>query len=69
MQRKNVCTGSCAVDVSTTGTVRNPIDDVVRALSTGFKSGRWASHIEPVPIPSKNEIIDQIGRASCRERV
>lgn len=53
MRRKNELTGSCAIDTTGAGAVRNPIDGVVRALSAGFKGGQWASHIEPVPIPSK----------------
>ncbi len=44
-------------------TERNPVPGVVRALSEGFKSGRWASHIEPVPIPSKAEVIELIDQA------
>ena len=63
MQRKNELTGSCAIDTTGAGAVRNPIDSVVRALSAGFKGGQWASHIEPVPIPSKIEIIDLIEQA------
>ena len=63
MRRKNELTGSCAIDTTGAGAVRNPIDSVVRALSAGFKGGQWASHIEPVPIPSKIEIIDLIEQA------
>ena len=63
MRRKNELTGSCAIDTTGAGAVRNPIDGVVRALSAGFKGGQWASHIEPVPIPSKCEIIDLIEQA------
>lgn len=63
MQRKNELTGSCHRHHWCRGDCRNPIDSVVRALSAGFKGGQWASHIEPVPIPSKIEIIDLIEQA------
>jgi serine O-acetyltransferase len=60
MGKKEVLSGSCSTEAVSANTVRNPIPEVVSALSSGFKSGRWASHIEPVPIPSKSEIIDLI---------
>ena len=58
MGQKEMLGGSCKTDIVAAERVRNPIPQVVAALSEGFKSGRWASHIEPVPIPSKIEIID-----------
>jgi len=60
MGHKDVLAGSCRSETVTANAVRNPIPEVVASLSEGFKSGRWASHIEPVPIPSKNEVIDLI---------
>lgn len=51
---------SCSSDASCADTVQNPIPEVVEELSRGFKSGRWASHIEPVPIPLKSEVIDLV---------
>lgn len=60
MGHKDVLAGSCRSETVTANAVRNPIPGVVASLSEGFKSGRWASHIEPVPIPSKNEVIDLI---------
>ena len=60
MGRKEVLAGSCKTETVTAERVRNPIPQAVSALATGFKSGRWASHIEPVPIPSKSEVIDLI---------
>lgn len=60
MGQKEILAGSCSTESISANTVRNPIPEVVSRLSSGFKSGRWASHIEPVPIPSKSEIIDLI---------
>ena len=60
MGRNEVLAGSCKTETVTAERVRNPIPQAVSALTTGFKSGRWASHIEPVPIPSKSEVIDLI---------
>ncbi len=63
MGRNEVLAGSCKTETVTADRVRNPIPETVAALAEGFKSSRWASHIEPVPIPSKNEVIDLIEQA------
>ena len=60
MGQKEIQEGSCGTEAVAAITVRNPIPGVVDALSKGFKHGRWASHIEPVPIPSKSAVIDLI---------
>lgn len=63
MGQKDILSGSCRTESVLADKVRNPIPGVVSAMSQAFKSGRWASHIEPVPIPSKSEIIDLIEQA------
>ncbi|WP_448871430.1 serine O-acetyltransferase [Desulfobulbus propionicus] len=63
MRKKDVLAGSCKTETISANRVRNPIPDAVHALAKGFKSGRWASHIEPVPIPSKHAVIDLIEQA------
>lgn len=63
MGKNEVLSGSCRTETVTAERVRNPIPEAVAALAEGFKSGRWASHIEPVPIPSKDAIIDLIEQA------
>ena len=63
MGQKDILSGSCRTESVLADKVRNPIPSVVSAMSQAFKSGRWASHIEPVPIPSKSEIIDLIEQA------
>jgi len=63
MGKQDVLAGSCKTETITAERVRNPIPDAVTALAEGFRSGRWASHIEPVPIPSKQAIIHLIEQA------
>lgn len=55
----------CGRDTPLLQTVRDPVPKVVAALSRGFKNGQWASHIEPVPIPSKHEVIELIELIQC----
>lgn len=57
---QDLVTGNCASDTIAAEKITSPIPGVVKELAEGFKSGRLASHIEPVPIPSKEEIIDLI---------
>lgn len=61
---QELAVGSCSVDCSTDAVTAenlgNPIPSVVEELAQGFKSGRLTSHIEPVPIPSKDEVIKLI---------
>ncbi|PIE68573.1 MAG: serine acetyltransferase [Deltaproteobacteria bacterium] len=52
---ESVCT-----DEAATPPHRNPIPNAVRELAAGFKKGRWSSHIEPVPIPSRREVVNLI---------
>lgn len=63
------CTDSrgdfCRQDIPLSRTTRDPIPEVVAALSQGFKNGQWASHIEPVAIPSKHEVIELIELIQC----
>ncbi len=60
MFSRDLETDSCGSDPMSVERVDNPVPDVVRELSQGFKSDRLASHIEPVPIPSKEEVIDLV---------
>lgn len=63
MGKQDVLSGSCKMETLAADQVQNPIPKTVQALAEGFKSGRWASHIEPVPIPSKQAVIDLIEKA------
>ncbi len=63
MGSKELLDGTCNIDHSIVNRLDNPIPKTVSALSEGFKSGRWASHIEPIPIPLKQEVIGLIVQA------
>ncbi|WP_035245680.1 serine O-acetyltransferase [Desulfogranum mediterraneum] len=54
---------SCNSDAAAMANIDNPIPGVVAQLAQGFKDGRLASHIEPVPIPSKDAVIGLIEQA------
>ncbi|WP_446011512.1 serine O-acetyltransferase [Candidatus Electrothrix sp.] len=41
----------------------DPIPSIVNQLTEGFISKRWSSHIEPVPIPTKKEVVDLVLQA------
>ncbi|MDY0390002.1 serine O-acetyltransferase [Desulfobulbus oligotrophicus] len=65
MPQHDIRADSCRIEAFTAERMRNPIPAAVNALVEGFKNGRWTSHIEPVPIPSKGEVIDLIEQAQC----
>ncbi|PIE60082.1 MAG: serine acetyltransferase [Desulfobulbus propionicus] len=54
---------SCDVEAAIASRMDNPVPGVVAELADGFKSGRLSSHIEPVPIPSKDAIVDLLEQA------
>ncbi len=62
MTQKDILTGSCNSEAVAAESVVDPIPSVVEELGQGFKSGKWASHIEPVPIPSKSEVIELVAQ-------
>lgn len=60
--QQELVAGTCSTDCGTDAAggaakIVNPIPVVVKELAEEFKSGRLTSHIEPVPIPSKDEVI------------
>jgi serine O-acetyltransferase len=60
--QQELVAGTCSTDCGTDAAggaakIVNPIPAVVKELAEEFKSGRLTSHIEPVPIPSKDEVI------------
>ncbi|MBW1750431.1 MAG: serine acetyltransferase [Deltaproteobacteria bacterium] len=65
MGKKEVDSGECKSDVQPAGLVFDYIPSVVRQLVDGFTSKKWSSHIEPVPIPSKEEVVDLVQQARC----
>jgi serine O-acetyltransferase len=63
MGKKEVDSGECNSDMQPSRLVFDYIPGVVDQLSQGFISKKWSSHIEPVPIPSKQEVVDLILQA------
>lgn len=57
MRKKQADTGDCNSGVQPVKLVFDYIPSVVKELADGFTSRKWSSHIEPVPIPSKEEIV------------
>ena len=63
MGKNEVDSGKCNAEVRPTRLVFDSIPTVVRELADGFTSRKWSSHIEPVPIPSKEEVVDLVLQA------
>ncbi len=63
MGRKELISGECRSEIRPTGETAPPVSRIVRKLSQGFSSRKWSSHIEPVPIPSKQEVVDLVRQA------
>ncbi len=63
MGKKEVDIGQCSSEVQPARLVFDYIPAVVRELADGFTSRKWSSHIEPVPIPSKEEVVDLVQQA------
>ncbi len=63
MGKKEVDAGQCSSDVQPTRLVFDYIPSVVSQLAEGFTSKKWSSHIEPVPIPSKEEVVELVQQA------
>lgn len=51
-----VAADECNTDVRPARGHFSTIPPIVRQLTAGFASGKWSSHNEPVPIPSKEEV-------------
>lgn len=63
MGKKEVDAGQCNSDVQPARLVFDYIPSVVRQLAEGFTSKKWSSHIEPVSIPSKEEVVELVQQA------
>jgi serine O-acetyltransferase len=63
MGKKEVDSGTCNSDIQPARLVFDHVPDVVNQLVKGFISKKWSSHIEPVPIPSKQEVVDLVQQA------
>lgn len=60
MGKKERIAGICSSGIGPDGIRFNRIPQVVKELCSMFRSGNWTCHIEPVPIPSKDGIVDLI---------
>jgi len=63
MGKKEVESGECQPEVQPARLIFDHIPSVVNQLVQGFTSKKWSSHIEPVPIPSKKEVVDLVQEA------
>ena len=63
MGKKELNTGECQSAIQATPLQFDYIPSVVGQLVEGFTSKKWSSHIEPVPIPSKQEVVDLVLQA------
>lgn len=55
-EKKEFSAEECNSDVQPAENLFGTVPPVVRQLVAGFASGKWSSHKEPVPIPSKLEV-------------
>ncbi len=63
MGKKEIESGECSSGIQPTDLLFDDIPQVVRELAAGFTSQKWSCHIEPVPIPSRKEVVDLIQQA------
>jgi len=47
----------CSGDAGEAQEIFRDLPQVVQEMVAGFADGRWTSHIEPVPIPSRKEVV------------
>jgi len=55
-EKKEIVAAECDTDVRPAQGHFSTIPPIVSKLTAGFASGKWSSHNEPVPIPSKEEV-------------
>ncbi len=60
MGKKDIISGICDTDIPSLENHFNTIPTVVKKLTEGFKGKSWSSHIEPIPIPSRQEVVNLI---------
>ncbi|MCI5144658.1 MAG: serine acetyltransferase [Candidatus Electrothrix sp. AR3] len=63
MKKKEAALCQCDSDMLPSRQEFDFIPSVVSRMTGGFISRRWSSHIEPVAIPSKKEVVDLILQA------
>ncbi len=60
MGKKEIFSGVCETDIPPMESHFNAVPAVVKKLTNGFKTKDWSSHIEPIPIPSRQEVVNLI---------
>lgn len=60
MGKKEIFSGVCETDLPPMENHFDVVPTTVNKLITGFKTKSWSSHIEPVPIPSRQEVVNLI---------
>lgn len=60
MGQKELDAGICKSTLQASPLQFDYIPSVVEQLAEGFTSKKWSSHIEPVPIPSKQEVVELV---------
>ncbi|WP_457573911.1 serine O-acetyltransferase [Desulfolithobacter sp.] len=63
MGKQEIIAGECNTEVQPAEGYFSEVPGIVSELTQGFLDGRWSSHIEPVPIPSRDEVISIINQA------
>lgn len=60
MGKNEILSGECASGLQTSESHFGHILPVIEQLNKGFTGSAWSSHIEPVPIPSKDAVVGLI---------
>jgi len=56
MGKKEIISGECNTDIQPAENHFGAVPPIVKKLVDGFRTKKWSSHDEPVPIPSKHEV-------------
>ncbi|OQX08441.1 MAG: serine acetyltransferase [Desulfobulbaceae bacterium A2] len=60
MGKHELMTGECKLDLPPERRLGSLLQEVVSKLSHGFRQGGWSSHLDPVPLPSRTEVVGLI---------
>lgn len=60
MGKQEIFDGVCDTNLPPKDNHFDTVPQVVKELITGFKTKKWSSHIEPIPIPSRQEVVNLI---------
>ncbi len=60
MGKKEIFSGECESGIPPMESHFDAVPEVVKKLTHGFKNKKWSSHIEPIPIPSRREVVNLV---------